>query len=109
MSEDEGILYLQGTVLCLKDVVLHVEKRFNTRRSGNILRVRCYSYRYVALIPGQHLLLKYHNLHRDRDEYHHRIYDPATGRELVHEVLRRYQFPLFPEVLDELQLLTADM
>ena len=109
ISEDEGILHLRGTVSCLKDVILHVEKRFDIRYFGNILRVRCYSYRYVALIPGQHLLLKYHNLHRDRDDYHHRIYDPTTGKELEHEILKRYQFPLSPEVLDELQILTADL
>ena len=109
MSEDEGLLHLRGTVYCLKDVLLDVDKRFDIRYSGNILRVRCYSYSYVAWLPGEHLLLKYHNLHRDKDEYHHRIYDPATGAELVHEVLKRYQFPLFTEVLDELQTLTADL
>ena len=53
--------------------------------------------------------MKYHNLHRDRDEYHHRIYDPTTGEEIAHEVLKRYQFPLFTEVLDELQILSADL
>ena len=105
MSEDEGILYLRGMVHCLKHVLLQVEKRFETRYSGAALRVRCYSYNYVAWLPGEHLLLKYHNLHRDADEYHHRIYDPSTGDELAHEVLRRDQFPLFTEVLDELQFL----
>ena len=100
---------MRGFVRCNKNVILEVEKRFDTRFSGNILRVRCFSYRYVAFIPGQHLLLKYHNLHRDSEEYHHRIYDPTNGRELAHEVLKRYQFPLFTEVLDELQILSADL
>ena len=109
MSEDEGILHLRGIVRCDRNVLLEVEKRFDTRFSGNILRVRCFSYRYIAWLPGEHLLLKYHNLHRDSEEYHHRIYDPATGNELAHEVLRRDQFPLFPEVLDELQTLTAHL
>ena len=108
-SEDEGHIYLGGRVHCLKNVVLEVQKEFDIRYSGNILRVRCYSYSYVAWLPGEHLLLKYHNLHRDKDEYHHRIYDPATGAELAHEVLKRYQFPLFTEVLDELQALTTNL
>jgi hypothetical protein len=58
---------------------------------------------------GQHLLLKYHNLHTDRNEYHHRIYNPVTGEELHHEVLERHQFPTFTEVLDELQTLTQKL
>ena len=64
---------------------------------------------YVAWLPGEHLLLKYHNLHLDRDEYHHRIYDPLTGEEVFHETLERYQFPVMTEVLDELQILTQDV
>ena len=31
---------------------------------------------------------------RDRDEYHHRLYDPATGEEIFHEILERRQFPV---------------
>ena len=54
-------------------------------------------------------MLKYHNVHRNRDEYHHRIYDPPTGEEVFHETLERYQFPVFTEVLDELQALTQDL
>lgn len=85
--------------------MLEVDKKLNTRYAGNILRVRCYSYRYVDYVPGKYLLLKYHNLHRDSDEYHHRIYDLDTGEEIVHEILKRYRFPLFSEALDELQAL----
>ena len=108
MSEDEGILFLTGRVYCQKDVILEVDKEFDLSYSGNVLRVRCHTYCYMDWLTGQHLLLKYHNLHRDRDKYHHRIYDPATGQELVHEALKRYQFPLFTDVLDELQTLTLD-
>ena len=71
--------------------------------------VRCYSYRYVGVVPGRHLLLKYHNLHENPDHYVHRIYDPATGAEMACEVLQRYQFPTFPEVLDELAILAQDL
>ncbi len=96
---------MRGAVHCLDSVVLEVDKKLNTRYAGNILRVRCYSYRYVDYVPGKYLLLKYHNLHRDSDEYHHRIYDLDTGEEIVHEILKRYRFPLFSEALDELQAL----
>ena len=109
MSEDEGVLYLEGHVHCRKGVLLEVGKEFHIRYSGNTLRVRCYSYSYIGWLMGQHLLLKYHNLHTDRNEYHHRIYNPVTGEELHHEVLERHQFPTFTEVLDELQTLTQKL
>ena len=63
---------------------------------------RCYSYRYVGVVPGECLLLKYHNMHRHPDEYIHRVYDPATGHQTLYETLHWYQFPTFPEALDEL-------
>ena len=67
--------------------------------------LRCYRFRYVGRIPGGNLLLKYHNLHRNPDEYVHRVYNPATGDEVFNEPLQRYQFPTFSEVLDELEYL----
>lgn len=105
----EGELYLGGVVQCHKDVLLEVRKWYEKRYSGHTLRVRCHTYLYLAWLPGEHLLLKYHNLHRDRDEYHHRIYDPHTGEEVFHEILERYRFPVMTEVLDELQALTAEL
>ncbi len=108
-NEGKGDISLIGRVYCHKDAILEVEKWFDTSYFGNTLRVKCYSYRYIAWLPGEHLLLKYHNIHEDEDEYHHRIYDPATGEEVYHEVLERYQFPLFTEVLDELQAMTQDL
>ena len=107
--DDRGAIYLSGEVYCQKGVLLRVGKEYETRYSGNILRVRCHTYTYIAWLPGEHLLLKYHNLHRNDDAYHHRIYDPATGAELFHETLERYQFPIFTEVLDELEILTKDL
>ena len=68
-------------------------------------RVRCYRFAYIGWQVGGNLLLKYHNLHADLGEYHHRVYDPATGKEIMYERLQRYQFPTFPEVLDELEYL----
>jgi len=108
-EEDEGVVSLRGMVRCQKSVVLEVEKWFESRYFGPTLRIRCRVYRYIAWKLGANLLLKYHNLHRDSNEYHHRIYDPSTGREVFHEVLERYQFPTFPEVLDELEIIAQDL
>ena len=108
-QEGEGVISQRGMVHCQKSVVLEVEKWFESRYSGSTLRVRCRIYRYIAWTLGGHLMLKYHNIHRDSNEYHHRVYDPATGREIFHEVLERYQFPTFPEVLDELEIIARDL
>ena len=58
---------------------------------------------------GEHLLLKYHNLHQDPNEYIHRVYDPVSGDEVFYEILERYQFPTLPEVLDELEIIAQDL
>ena len=108
-DEGEGVISQKGGVHCQKDVILEVEKWFESRYFGQTLRVRCHTYVYIGWLLGEHLLLKYHNVHRDRNEYHHRIYDPATGDEVFHEVLERHQFPIFTEVLDELQTLAQDL
>ena len=105
----EGIITLRGYVHCDKGVMLRARKVFESRYFGRTLRVRGHTYAYVAWLPGEHSLLKYHNLHRDDDAYHHRIYDPATGEEVFYETLERYQFPVFTEVLDELEILTRDL
>ena len=85
---------------------MQVTKKFDVRYDGRGRRyVRCYSYNYVGYLPGHHLLLKYHNLHADPDDYIHRVYDPDTGKQILYERLERYQFPTFSEVLDELESL----
>lgn len=108
-TSSEGIISLRGYVHCDKGVMLRVRKVFESRYFGRTLRVRGHTYAYVAWLPGEHPLLKYHNLHRGDDAYHHRIYDPVTGKELFYEPLERYQFPIFTEVLDELEILTRDL
>ncbi len=100
---------MTGLVYCEKGIVLQVSKWFDNRWFGNTHRVRCHTYAYIGWLRGGHLLLKYHNLHKDRDEYHHRIYDSGTGEEICHEILKRYQFPVFSEVLDELQILSESL
>ena len=89
---------------------MQVTKKFDVRQDGRGRQyVRCYSYNYVGFVPSHHLLLKYHNLHADPNEYVHRVYDPTNGAEILYETLHRYQFPTFPEVLDELEYLAQTL
>ena len=99
---------LSGLVYCHRNTVLEVEKAYHTRRigGGGIIQVRCYSFLYVGWIAGGNLVLKYHNHHADPNEYVHRVYHPITGAEVLYEVLHRHQFPVFAEVLDELEAVT---
>ena len=108
-DEGEGVILQSGIVQCLKNVMVEVEKWFETRYFGNTLRVRCHTYTYIGWLPGEHLLLKYHNLHADPDDYIHRVYDPDTGKQILYERLERYQFPTFAEVLDELEYLAQSL
>ena len=97
---------MSGRVFCYLNAVLEVENLYHTRRVGGvgIIQVRCYSFLYVGWIAGGNLALKYHNHHADPYEYVHRVYDPVTGGDMLYEVLRREQFPVFAEVLDELEV-----
>ena len=97
---------MSGRVFCYRNAVLEVENLYHTRRvgGGGIIQVRCYSFLYVGWIAGGNLALKYHNHHADPDEYVHRVYDPVTGGDVLYEVLLREQFPVFAEVLDELEV-----
>ena len=110
ISADSHI-HLRGQIRCKRSVVLDVEKRLETQRVGNILRVRGSRYKYAAWIPrGQGvphtMLLRYHNIHERDDYYHHRVFSPHTGEEVFYERLERYQFPKLSEVLDELAHIT---
>jgi hypothetical protein len=56
-----------------------------------------------------HPVLRYQNVHRNDDDYHHRVFNPLTGEEVFYERLERYQFPLFNEVLDEIDIVTLPL
>ncbi len=53
--------------------------------------------------------MRYHNIHQSDDDYHHRVFDPRTGQEILYERLHRHQVPIFSEVLDELELITRSL
>ena len=106
--ESDGVPYLrmQGRCYCKEGVILRTNTLLATRYAGRVLQVRGVIYRYIARIPGKHLVLKYHNRHRNRNQYIHRAYNPETGEQILYEELTRSQFPVFSEVLDEAELLT---
>lgn len=108
-DDEGGVLAIRGVVHCRKNVALRVSLCFEYDDSYIPHRVRCYRFAYIGWQAGGNLLLKYHNLHTDPGEYHHRVYDPATGKEIMYERLLRYQFPTFPEVLDELEYLAQGL
>ena len=91
-------------MVCLRNVVLEVENRLEMRNFGQLLRVRGYSFRYAAWVQHGAPVLRYHNIHQADDDYHHRVFDPRTGEEILYERLHRHQFPTFGEVLDELEI-----
>lgn len=105
--EAEGGLFIvmDAIVHCRKNVILEVTKYFETMRRGRgegRLYVRTQSYRYNAWIRGKHNILRYDNAH-DLDDYHGHRYDPSTGNLITRSPMSREEFPLFSEVLDELQ------
>lgn len=105
--EAEGDLFIvmDATVHCRKNVVLEVTKYFETMRRGRgegRLYVRTQSYRYNACFRGKHNILRYDNAH-ELDEYHGHWFDLETGHPIDWRAMSREEFPLFSEVLDELQ------
>ena len=104
--ERRGEILLLGQVHCQRNAVLEVEVSFHVRYSGSLMRVRPYSFLYVAWVRGGNLILKYHNVHARDDDYHHRAYNPLTGRQIFQERLSRHQFPQLSEVLDEMEFIT---
>ena len=107
--ERRGEIVLEGQAHCQRNTVLEVDVSFHVRYSGSLMRVRPYSFRYVAWVRGGNLVLKYHNVHTRDDDYHHRVYNPLTGRQVFHEELNRIQFPQLSEVLDEMEIITRPL
>ena len=105
LDSDAGNLIIRGVVHCKNHVALRVSLSFEYDDRHSPHRVRCHRFAYIGWQIGGNLLLKYHNLHANPDEYIHRVYDPTTGKEQLYETLHRYQFPTFFEVLDELECL----
>ena len=108
-TEEEDVVTQRGQVYCLRGVVVEVEKVMQVRYTGGQRRVRTISFRYAAWVRGGNPILRYHNIHQGDREYHHRVFNPHTGQEVFYEPLQRHQFPIFSEVLDELELITRSL
>ncbi len=80
--EKRGEVLLRGQVYCQRNIVLAVDQALEVRYAGNLMRVRPHF-------------------------YHHRVYDPRTGEEILYERLHRHQFPTLGEVLDELEIVAG--
>ena len=102
-EERRDEIWLHGFLYCLNEVVMQVRKGLRIRHTGNLTRVRGFSYRYVAWVEDHHSLLRYHNVHLNDTDYHHRVFNWRTGEEILYESLERHQFPTLSEVLDEVQ------
>lgn len=104
--EHEGHLFIRfDAILWLpKAVILEVTKLFETERRGpgkGRVYVRGVSYRYNAWIEGKHNILRYDN-NDDLNDYHGHWWDKDSGDRLERRSMSRDEFPLFTEVLDEL-------
>ena len=102
----EGALFvgMEATMSLPKNVMLEVTKYLATDRRGpgrGRLYVRTFSYRYNAWIKGKHAILRYDN-NDDLDDYHGHWWDVETGEFLERRSMSRDEFPVFSEVLDEL-------
>ena len=103
-EEDEETIVLRGSLFCLNDVVVRVRKFLETQHTPKgLLRVKGFSYRYVAWVEGRHPILRYHNTHQGDDLFHHRVFNWRTGEQVLYETLHRFQFPTLSEVLDEVE------
>ena len=73
-------------------------------------QVRGLQYRYVAWIPRDSSprgtpVLRYHNIHVSDEDYHHRVFNPQTGEQLLYEKLERSQFPVMSDILNEIAVI----
>lgn len=103
--EGDLFIIMDGIVDCRDNVILEVTKVFETKRQGpgrGRLYVRGLSYRYNAWVKGGHNIVRYDNGH-DLDEYHGHRFNPNTGELITRRPMSRDEFPLFTEVLDEIQ------
>ena len=101
--EGELFLYICGEIHCCNNVIVSITKYLETKETkGGRLMVRCFSYRYNAKISGEYTILRYDNGHTP-DDYHRHVFNVNTGDLLTRESLCREDFPILPEILDELE------
>ena len=95
-------------MFCKQGVVLEVQKSLERMIVSGRPQVRGLKYRYVVWLPRGSSnvgvpVLRYHNLHSQDEDYHHRVFNPQTGEQILYETLDRLQFPVMSEILDEIE------
>ena len=105
-----NITVVEGYVFCKQGVVLEVQKRLEKKMVAGRVQVRGLQYRYVAWIPRDSSprgtpVLRYHNIHVSDEDYHHRVFNPQTGEQLLYEKLERSQFPVMSDILNEIAVI----
>ena len=101
-----GVILLQGTVVCLDDITLEVEKQIAILGGrGMTARVQTSRFRYHAWIRGAYNILRYESAHEHRAFPHKHVYNTfGDGREsAVTDILNADDIPTLGEVLRELQ------
>jgi hypothetical protein len=101
-----SVILLQGTITCLDDLTIEVEKEIAVLGGrGMTAEVRTRKFRYHAWIRGVHNVFRYDSVHGHRPYPHKHVYDTfGTGLELeVVQLADEDSVPTLGEVLRELQ------
>lgn len=101
-----SVILLQGTIVCLDDVAVEVEKEISVLSGrGMSAVVRTRKFRYHAWVRGIHNILRYDSAHGHRPYPHKHLYDTfGTGSESgIVELGGEDAIPTLGEVLQELQ------
>ena len=101
-DERHDVFIVEGEIECKNGLRLAVNKMGEIERDG-ARRVRMLRYRYEAWFPGKHQVLRYDNNHPgEQHRFHRHEFDPISGTESTQRDMRREEFPVMNEVLDEL-------
>lgn len=101
-----GLILLEGTITCLDDIALDVEKEIVVLSGRGLAAwVQTRRFRYHAWLPGARNILRYESPHEHRPTPHKHEYDTfGDGRETqVLDLHEEDQVPTLGEVLRELQ------
>ena len=76
-------------MFCKQGVVLEVQKSLERTIVSGRPQVRGLKYSYVAWLPRGSSnvgvpVLRYHNLHSHDEDYHHRVFNPQTGEQILY-------------------------
>ena len=106
-ARSDGVVELTGTIECVSNIVIQVDKYMSVRRRRGRLEVRTFSYRYHALIRGTGVsIIRYDNSHGE-DDFDRHIYDLETGVQTLTK-LERGQFPVLTEIIDEVEQIATN-